>query len=191
MSDDGFVFQWRRHNRVLRAGALGWPWGMTLRGGRGKGGFRMGTHVHLWLIHVNVWQEPLQYCKIIRLQLKLINLQKKKEDIEIFPRKGRSLGNRLGLEPCENSGQKTMADTAFLCWQGWGPASRPQDPTSLRLPNSHCPSSDSSLAAPGTNSSFAPPRGFCYWIIIANRESSTPMGFSWDRKIWQKLHLSS
>ena len=25
------------------------------------------THVHLWLIHVNVWQKPLQYCKVIRL----------------------------------------------------------------------------------------------------------------------------
>ena len=68
---------------------------MTLRGGRGKGGFRMGTHVHLWLIHVNVWQEPLQYCKIISLQLKLINLQKKKEDRN-FPQEGK--------EPWEQAG---------------------------------------------------------------------------------------
>ena len=22
-----------------------------------------GTHVNPWLIHVNVWQKPLQYCK--------------------------------------------------------------------------------------------------------------------------------
>jgi hypothetical protein len=32
---------------------------MTLRDGMGKevgGGFRMGTHVHAWLIHVNVWK---------------------------------------------------------------------------------------------------------------------------------------
>ena len=28
------------------------------------------THVHLWLIHVNVWQKPLQYYKVISLQLK-------------------------------------------------------------------------------------------------------------------------
>ena len=27
------------------------------------------THVHLWLIHVNVWQKPPQYCKVISLQL--------------------------------------------------------------------------------------------------------------------------
>ena len=31
------------------------------------------THVHPWLIHVNVWQKPLQYSKVISLQLKQIN----------------------------------------------------------------------------------------------------------------------
>ena len=25
---------------------------------------------HPWLIHVNVWQKPLQYCRVISLQLK-------------------------------------------------------------------------------------------------------------------------
>ena len=30
----------------------------------------MGTHVNSWLIHVNVWQKLLQYCKIISLPLK-------------------------------------------------------------------------------------------------------------------------
>ena len=29
-----------------------------------------GTDVHSRLIHVNVWQKPLQYCKVISLQLK-------------------------------------------------------------------------------------------------------------------------
>ena len=29
-----------------------------------------GAHVHPWLIHVNLWQKPLQYCKVISLQLK-------------------------------------------------------------------------------------------------------------------------
>ena len=37
------------------------------RGGRGI--WDGGTHVHLWLIHVNVWQKS-QYCKVITLQLK-------------------------------------------------------------------------------------------------------------------------
>ena len=31
------------------------------------------THVHPWLIHVDVWQKPSQYCKVIILQLKPIN----------------------------------------------------------------------------------------------------------------------
>ena len=44
--------------------------------GRSEGGSGWGTHVHPWLIHVNVWQKPLQYCKVISLQLKLIFLKK-------------------------------------------------------------------------------------------------------------------
>ena len=28
----------------------------------GSGGSGWETHVHPWLIHVNVWQKPLQYC---------------------------------------------------------------------------------------------------------------------------------
>ena len=39
-------------------------------GGRWEGGSGWGTHEHPRLIHVNVWQKPLQYCKIISLQLK-------------------------------------------------------------------------------------------------------------------------
>ena len=35
----------------------------------GEGGSGWGTHVNPWLIHVNVWQKPLQYCKVISLQL--------------------------------------------------------------------------------------------------------------------------
>ena len=31
-----------------------------------------GTYVHPWLIHVDVWQKT-KYCKVISLQLKLIN----------------------------------------------------------------------------------------------------------------------
>ena len=33
-------------------------------------------HVNPWLIHVNVWQKPLQYCKVISLQLIKINGKK-------------------------------------------------------------------------------------------------------------------
>ena len=44
------------------------------------GGSGWGTHIHPWLIHVTVWQKPLQCCKVISLQLnKLIFLKKEKE----------------------------------------------------------------------------------------------------------------
>ena len=43
-------------------------WGRLWEGGSGG-----GTHVHPWLIHTSVWQKPLQHCKVISLQLKLIN----------------------------------------------------------------------------------------------------------------------
>ena len=36
----------------------------------------MHTCVNPWLIHVNVWQKPLQYCKVISLQLIKINEKK-------------------------------------------------------------------------------------------------------------------
>ena len=43
---------------------------------RREGGSGWGTHVNPWLIHVNVWQKPLQYCKVISLQLIKINENK-------------------------------------------------------------------------------------------------------------------
>ena len=51
--------------QVLRAGAMGRPRGMGWE-----------THVNPWLIHVNVWQKPLQYGKVISLQLIKINEKK-------------------------------------------------------------------------------------------------------------------
>ena len=61
--------------QVLRAGALGRPRGMGW-GGRREGWSGWGTHVYPWLIHVNVWQNPLQYCKVVSLQLIKINRKK-------------------------------------------------------------------------------------------------------------------
>ena len=63
--------------QVLRAGALGRPRGMEW-GGTWEGGSGWGTHVNPWLIHVSVWQKPLQYCKVINLQLIKINGKEKK-----------------------------------------------------------------------------------------------------------------
>ena len=61
--------------QVLRAGALGWPRGMGW-GGRREVGSGWGAHVNPWLIYVNIWQKPLQYCKVISLQLIKINEKK-------------------------------------------------------------------------------------------------------------------
>ena len=62
---------------MLGAGALGRPRGMGWGGGGVPG---WGTRVNPWLIHVNAWQRPLQYYKVISLQLiKIIGEKKKKE----------------------------------------------------------------------------------------------------------------
>ena len=58
--------------QVLGPGALGRPRGIGWRR-RWEGGSGWETHVTPWLIHVNVWQKPLQYCKVISLQLIKIN----------------------------------------------------------------------------------------------------------------------
>ena len=59
----------------MRQGAQGWCTRMTQRDGmrRELGGVsEWGTNVHPWLIRVNVWQKPLQYCKV------KLNIQKTK-----------------------------------------------------------------------------------------------------------------
>jgi len=66
-------------------GAQGWCTGMTLRDGTGReegGGFRIGNTVHPWLLHVNVWQKPLQYYKVISLKLKHVECKKNKIKIK-------------------------------------------------------------------------------------------------------------
>ena len=73
----------------------------------GGGGSGWGTHVNPWLIHVNVWQKPLQYCKVISFQLIKINGKKKKNppyvcysgdirDASVIP--------GLGISPGEGNG---------------------------------------------------------------------------------------
>ena len=59
---------------MLGAGALGRPRGMV-RGGRREEGSGWGTHVCLWRIHVDIWQN--QY-NIVKVQNK-IRLKKKRK----------------------------------------------------------------------------------------------------------------
>ena len=44
------------------SGSVHWDDPQGWDGGGWEGGSGWGTHVHPWLIHVNVWQKPLQYC---------------------------------------------------------------------------------------------------------------------------------
>ena len=50
-------------------------------GGRWEKGSEEGIDVYLWLIHVDVWQKPTQYCEEIILQLKIDKLKKKKKTV--------------------------------------------------------------------------------------------------------------
>ena len=68
--------------RVLGPGALGRPRGIRWRG-RWERGSGWGIHVAPWLIYVIVWQKPLQYCKVISLQL--IKINEKKSLSFVFP----------------------------------------------------------------------------------------------------------
>ena len=56
--------------------AWGWCTGTTQRDGTGReegGGFKMGTRVYLWRIHVDIWQN----------QYNIVKLKKKKKEYKI------------------------------------------------------------------------------------------------------------
>ena len=56
--------------------------------------------VSLWLIHVDMWQKPTQYCKAIILQLKINKFkQNKKKETE------RLIGDLQRGEDSETTGQ--------------------------------------------------------------------------------------
>ena len=50
---------------------MGWKEGRRFK--------KEGTYVYLWLIHVDVWQKPTQYCKASILQLKINKLREEKK----------------------------------------------------------------------------------------------------------------
>ena len=92
--------------------------------GRWEGGSGWGIHVNPWLIHVNVWKKPLQYCKVISLQLK-----KKKKRV---PAMQETLGSdlihqlwsRVGLLGCLSSSLFLQPKSLMLSEKGsrkWSP----------------------------------------------------------------------
>ena len=75
-----------------------------------EGGSGWGTHVNPWLIHFNVWQKPLQCCKVISLQLIKIN-EKKKEKLKVV---SDSLGPQGLYSPWNSPGQNTEVGSHSL-----------------------------------------------------------------------------
>ena len=59
-------------NLVLCDNLAGWD-GMV----SGRRSQRLGAYVCLWLVHIDVWQKPTQYCKAIILHLKINKFKKK------------------------------------------------------------------------------------------------------------------
>ena len=68
---------------MLGAGALGRPKGMVW-GGRREKGSGLGTHVYLWQIHSDIWQN--QY-NIVKVKNKIKNLKKIKRKIALLKKK--------------------------------------------------------------------------------------------------------
>ena len=56
-------------------------------GGRWEGGSGLGTHVHPWLIHVNVWQNQYSIVKQnkVKIKIKKKNLPANAEDMDLIP----------------------------------------------------------------------------------------------------------
>ena len=54
---------------MLGAGALGWPRGMVWEGRREEGS-GWGTHVYLWQIHFDIWQNQYNIVKLNKIKLK-------------------------------------------------------------------------------------------------------------------------
>ena len=64
------------HEAEPKADAVWQPTGVRWSGRWEEGFKRKGAYVYLWMIHVDVWQKPLQYCNVIILQLKKIRKHK-------------------------------------------------------------------------------------------------------------------
>ena len=63
--------------------AWGWCTGMIQRddmGGRWEEGSGLGTHVHLWLIHVNVWQNQYSIVKQNKVKIKIKKKKKRSNE---------------------------------------------------------------------------------------------------------------
>ena len=92
-------------NRAHKASALGQSRGMGQEG-RWEGRLGWGDTCTLWLIHVNVWQNPAQYYKVISLQLIQLFFFLKKDQNKVLTQ----LRNTLyGFNIRLNEGEKSWS----------------------------------------------------------------------------------
>jgi len=75
---------------MLGAGALGRPRGMV-RGRRREEGSGWGTHVYLWQIHFDIWQNQCNIVKLNKIKFKKKEksdggkkIKKKKKKLDLF-----------------------------------------------------------------------------------------------------------
>ena len=80
---------------MLGAGALGRPRGMVW-GGRRKEGSEWGTHVYLWRIHFDIWQNQYNIVKF-KNKIKLKKKDKKNKNKKINKS---NLKNKYGILTC-------------------------------------------------------------------------------------------
>ena len=71
---------------MLGAGALGRPRGMVW-GGRREEGSGWGTHVYLWWIHFDIWQNKYNIVKLKKQKQKLHIRQKPNVEVEVYNNK--------------------------------------------------------------------------------------------------------
>ena len=113
--------------QALGPGALGRPRGTGWRG-RWEGGSGWGTHVNPWLIHFNVWQNPLQLKK----KEKRICLQCRRPRFNPWVRKipwRREWQTTLVFFPGKSHGQRSL--------EGYSPRGHKESDTTERPTHMH------------------------------------------------------
>ena len=114
--------------------APAWCTGKTQRNrgarevGGGSGMRNTCKSSHVWintLIHVNIWQKPLQYCKVISLQLIKINGKKNKSTI--LQKKKISLDNRSAICGTHSASGCEFLISDLDCQSSWKEGLCPMD----------------------------------------------------------------
>ena len=102
--------------RMLGAGAQGWSREM-IWGGRWEGSSGLGTHVHLWWIHVNVWQNQYSIVKKNKVKTKFF-LKKERKWTERKWKWSRSVMSD-SLQPCRLQAYKVLSSMGLSRQEYW------------------------------------------------------------------------